>query len=37
MNELHGCDHLAFDHRLEGGQRGKGDGLIDVVDAVDGR
>ena len=34
-NELDRRDHLALDHRLVGGKRGKGDGFIDAVDAVD--
>ena len=34
-NELYRCDHLAFDHRLEGCKRGKGDGFVDAVDAID--
>ena len=34
-NELYGRDHLAFDHRLEGRERRKGDRFVDTVDAVD--
>ena len=32
---LDGRDHLAFDHRLEGGERRESNGFIDAVDAVD--
>ena len=34
-DQLHRRDHLAFDHRLEGRERRKCDGLVDAVDAVD--
>ena len=34
-NELHGCNHFAFDHRLVGGQRCKRNRFVDGVDAVD--
>ena len=34
-NDLHGRDHFAFDHRLEGRQRRYGDRFIDAVERVD--
>jgi hypothetical protein len=34
-DQFHGCDHLAFDHRLIGGQRRKRNGFIDAIDTVD--
>ena len=33
-NEFDRRDHLAFDHRFEGGKRGKSDCFIDAVDTV---
>ena len=36
-NQLDGGDHLAFDHRLEGGKRCERDRFIDAVDAIDRR
>ncbi len=34
-DDLDGCDHLAFHHRLVGRQRRHRDGLIDPVKRVD--